>query len=140
MTKVTIDDIVFDDPDQDIPRNPGPLDIEWWYEHRVQEYKISGYKDMTQRTSNEVLLHCRITIRTTDTGGGPGKPAKGAEGYQKFRDLQKLIKSAGPYKVQAPLWGPYEMYLKGTPKFRQVAGEDDWVGTWSLEFVEKYDG
>ncbi|MEI2762843.1 hypothetical protein [Methanothrix soehngenii] len=50
MTKVTIDDIVFDDPDQDIPRNPGPLDIEWWYEHRVQEYKISGYKDMTQRT------------------------------------------------------------------------------------------
>jgi len=139
MTKVTIDDIVFDDPDQDIPRNPGPLDIEWWYEHRVQEYKISGYKDMTQRTSNEVLLHCRITIRTTETGGVK-RSTKASDGYLKFRALQRLIKSAGPYKVQTSLWKCDEMYLKGSPKFRQVAGEDDWVGTWSLEFVEKYDG
>ena len=139
MTKVTIDDIVFDDPAKGLPRNPGPTDIEWWYEHRIQEYKISGYKDMTQATSNEVLLHCRIVIRTTETGGLE-RSTQASDGYRKFRDLQKLIKSAGPYKVQTPLWEPKEMYLKGSPKFRQVSGEDDWVGTWTLEFVEKYDG
>lgn len=139
MTKVTIDDIVFDDPAKGLPRNPGPTDIEWWYEHRIQEYKISGYKDMTQATSNEVLLHCRFVIRTTETGGQE-RSTQASDGYLKFRALQKLIKSAGPYKVQTPLWEPKEMYLKGSPKFRQVSGEDDWVGTWTLEFVEKYDG
>jgi len=143
ITKLYIGDVLFDDPKVGLPRNPSALDIEWWYEHRVVEYKIPGYKDMTQVTSNHALLHCRINIRTTDAGQARGKEnQENGDGRNKFKALQNIIKSTGPYIIKSPEWGDdgHPMYLKGSPKFRQVAGEEDWVGVWSLEFVEKYDG
>lgn len=141
MTELRIDDIIFDDPNMGLPRNPGALDIEWWYDHRVIEYKIPGYKDMTQVTSNKVLLHCRITIRTTDTNG-VNKTRGEKDGENKFDKLKKLIASTGPYVVKNQMWGDESnlMYLKGSPKYHQIAGEEDWVGVWTLEFVQKYDG
>lgn len=134
MARIEIGNIVFDDSATPLPRNPGALDIEWWYEPRLVEYKIAGYKDMTQVTSNVTLLHCNITIRTTDAGG------IGGDGHQKFLDLMELIAKPGPFVVQNNVWPPRLMYFKGNPKFRQTAGENNWVGTWTLPFVEKYDG
>lgn len=128
MAQIIIGEITFDDPAAGLPRNPGALEIEWGYDHRVREYPIAGYKDKTQVTSNEVLLKCTITIRTTDAN----------DGHFKFKQLQALIAKPGPYLIQNSVWGPIEMYLK-SPKFRQKAGEDNWVGTWTLPFVEKYD-
>ncbi len=136
--QIIIGGIMFDNPNIGLPRNPGALDIEWGYEHRIQEYKIPGYKDMTQVTSNEVLLKMTITIRTTDTGGVES-PRSGGDGKSKFNALRELIKNPGPHVIRYADWPPIEMYLKN-PKFRAQSGEDYWVGTWTLPFIEKYDG
>lgn len=132
MSRIDIAGMKFDDVSKGLPRNPGALSVDFFYEHRIISYKIAGYKDLTQCTSNVVLLNCTVTLRTTDAGG------KGGDGFQKFLFLQQLIKSAGPYKIQTALWGPTEMYLQ-KPKFTQSAGEDEWVGTWTLPFVELSD-
>ena len=121
MTKVTIGTVVLgDEPEPD----PAPTTIEWSYTHRIVEYPIPGYKDKTQRTSNKVLLHIFISARTVTKN--------------KFKELQTLVKDAGPYAVQAPLWEETLCYLKDG-KFFQKAGEDDHVGDWTLTLVEAND-
>jgi hypothetical protein len=137
MSSVTIDGVVFDDYKLGVPRNPGALEIVWGYDHRIKTYPIPGFSDKSQATSNKVLLTCDITIRTTDAVT-TSKKGLVYDGYHKFKELQNIIKSPGPHMVEVDDWGPKPMYLKN-PRFRQVAGEDNWVGTWTLPFVEARD-
>jgi hypothetical protein len=121
--RVVIGDVTLGQPPEEDPnaKNPNPERVVWNKENRVTRHEIPGFKDKTQRTSNETLWTLQLTFKTLK---------------QDMKEkVTKLINEVGPYEVYTAFQSPLQMYVE-SGNATQEQGYDDDTWTWSLSLIE----